>query len=167
MIRDANRADAGAISAVYNHYINNTVITFEEIPVSPEEIQNRIALVQAAGLPWLVYADQDSIIGYAYAGKWHSRSAYRYAVETTVYLQHDQTGRGIGSSLYTEMLKRLAALNYHTAIGGIALPNAASIALHEKLGYRKVAHYQETGYKFGRWIDVGYWQLMLKNDAQS
>ena len=161
MVRDAISGDAGAICAIYNYYISNTIITFEETTLKVEEMQDRIAAIQAAGLPWLVYTDQDGVIGYAYAGKWHARSAYRYTVESTVYLRHGADGKGIGSELYRELVKRLKELNYHAVIGGIALPNPSSVALHEKFGYVKAAHYKETGYKFGRWIDVGYWEKLL------
>jgi phosphinothricin acetyltransferase len=160
-IRNATHADAGAICHVYNHYITGTVISFEEAPVSIEDMQGRIAATRSANLPWLVYDEQRTVVGYAYASKWHSRSAYRYTLESSVYVSHDRIGLGIGSRLYAELIRRLRDLNYHTVIGGIALPNAASVALHEKFGFTKVAHYKETGYKFGEWIDVGYWELIL------
>jgi len=162
MVRDATSGDSGSICNIYNYYISNTIITFEETPLEVEEMQHRIAAIQADGLPWLVHADNDAVIGYAYAGKWHARSAYRYTVESTVYLRHGAYGKGIGSELYRELIKRLQELDYHAVIGGIALPNPASVALHEKFGYVKAAHYTETGFKFGRWIDVGYWEKLLK-----
>ena len=160
-IRDATSTDADTIRTIYNYYINNTVISFEESPLTIEEMQKRIASVQSANLPWLVYIDNQAVTGYAYASKWHQRSAYRHTVECSVYLKHDIIGNGIGSSLYTELLKRLQVLKYHAVIGGIALPNVASVALHEKFGFEKVAHYKETGYKFGQWLDVGYWEKIF------
>lgn len=165
MVRDATSGDAGAICDIYNYYISNTIITFEETPLKVEEMQDRIAAIQDAGLPWLVYTDKDTVIGYAYAGKWHARSAYRYTVESTVYLRHGTNGKGIGSKLYCELINRLQASNYHAVIGGIALPNPASVALHEKFGYVKAAHYKETGYKFGSWIDVGYWEKLFEENS--
>ena len=101
------------------------------------------------------------VVGYAYAGRWHDRSAYRYSVETTIYLDADHLGKSIGSGLYAALLQQLKERGMHVAIGGIALPNPGSVALHEKLGFRKVAHYGEVGFKFNRWIDVGYWQHAL------
>jgi L-amino acid N-acyltransferase YncA len=161
VIRQAIATDAAAISRIYNHYILDSVITFEEQPVSPAEMAERIAEVTLASLPWLIAEQDDSILGYARASKWKGRSAYRFSVETTIYLAPDCLGRGIGTSLYQLLLKQLKDLGLHVAIGGIALPNAASVALHEKLGFRKVAQFAEVGFKFSKWIDVGYWQLTL------
>lgn len=162
MIRDATIDDAGAICTIYNYYIENTVISFEEEPLVVEDMQKRMETVFSNKLPWLVYLDKHEITGYAYATRWHSRASYKYSVESSVYLKHDVIGNGIGSSLYAELIDRLQALNYHAVIGGIALPNAASVALHEKFGFEQVAHYRETGFKYGKWIDVGYWELILK-----
>lgn len=161
MIRQAAATDAEAIACIYNHYIRETIITFEEQPVSPSEMADRIAEVAAASLPWLVAEQDGSIVGYARATKWKGRSAYRFSVETTIYLAPHWIGKGIGSSLYRLLLKQLKDLELHIAIGGVALPNVASVALHEKLGFRKVAHFSEVGFKFGKWIDVAYWQLSL------
>ena len=163
MIRDAAIADTAGICAIYNHYIKNSIISFEEIPLTIEEMQKRIETVLSNHLPWLVYIDNNAVIGYAYANKWHTRASYKYSVESSVYLKHDVTGKGIGSCLYAELIGRLKALKYHAVIGGIALPNAASVALHEKFGFEQVAHYRETGFKYGEWIDVGYWELLLKD----
>lgn len=160
MIRDAKPADAAAIAAIYNHYIAKTVVTFEEVEVTAEEMRRRRRLV-AEKFPWLVVEEAGSVVGYAYASPWHARAAYRHSVETTVYLAPDATGRGLGRPLYEALLDRLPPLGVHAAIGGIALPNPASVALHERLGFAKAAHYREVGHKFGRWIDVGYWQLTL------
>ena len=161
MIRDARAEDAAAIARIYGHYIAKTVITFEESPVSDAEIRARMQKVSAAGLPWLVHEEDGALIGYAYAGRWHERSAYRFSAETTIYLDAHQLGRGLGTALYAALVERLRELGLHTAIGGIALPNPGSIALHEKLGFRQVGHHREVGFKFDRWIDVGYWQLLL------
>ena len=162
MIRAASREDATAIAEIYNHYINNTVVTFEETPVAGEEIANRIAETQSANLPWLVAEDTSGqVLGYAYASKWKGRCAYRYSVEITVYLAEEATGKGLGSRLYKALFSELKQLSYHTVIGGISLPNPASVALHEKCGLEKVAHFKEVGFKFDRWVDVGYWQGQL------
>ena len=161
MIRPATERDADAIAGIYNHYILNTVVTFEEEPVSPEDMSERIGVVSAASLPWLVAEEQHKVVGYAYAGKWSGRCSYRYSAESTIYLDPQATGRGIGRRLYEVLIDELRGSGMHVAIGGIALPNDASIALHERLGFRKVAHFGEVGFKFGRWIDVGYWQRSL------
>ncbi len=160
MIRAATTNDAAAIAAIYNHYIANSIITFEETPVSADEMAARIAEVTAS-LPWLVFESAGEVMGYAYASPWKSRCAYRFSVETTVYLAATATGRGIGTQLYTALLADLRGRSLHSVIGGVALPNAASVALHEKFGFEKVAHFKQVGWKFDRWIDVGYWELML------
>jgi len=161
MIRDATQDDADAIASIYNHFVISTSISFEEEAVTASEMARRIADVQAAGLPWLVVEEGDAVAGYAYATKWRVRHAYRYSVESSVYLLPEKSGQGLGTVLYTALLNRLRDSNYHLVIAGIALPNAGSIALHEKFGFEKVAQFSEVGYKFNRWTDVGYWQMKL------
>lgn len=160
-VRSASPADADAIARIYNHYIRNTVITFEEEPVSGHVMANRVAEVQGLSLPWLVAEIDNVIVGYAYAGKWKARSAYRYSVETTIYLEHGWEGRGVGTTLYSELLSILRERGIHVAIGGAALPNEASAALHEKLGFKHVATFHQVGFKHDRWVDVAYWQIVL------
>ena len=152
-IHTASAAHAGAIVAIYNHYVRETIVTFEEEPVSAAEMASRIAEVATHGLPWLVAEQDRAVVGYAYA--------YRYSVESTVYLASGRDRQGLGSALYSELFRRLAAAGSHAVIAGIALPNAGSVALHEKFGMSKVAHFKEVGFKFGRWIDVGYWEGLL------
>src|SRR5262245_1143451 len=125
MIRNASLADAPAIAGIYNHYVLNTVVTFEEESVSAEQMRERLMQVQAS-YPWLVYEDGGSVIGYAYAAKWSARCSYRHSVETTIYLDKDRLGEGIGSLLYSELLNLLKSAGFNTAIGGIALPNDGS-----------------------------------------
>jgi phosphinothricin acetyltransferase len=160
-IRPADAGDSEALARIYNHYIRDSIITFEEVEVSPGEMAERVAAIGRLSFPWLVAESAGVVLGYAYAGKWRERSAYRFAVESTVYLDPTCTGRGIGTQLYRELLARLRATSVHTILGGIALPNSASVALHEKLGFTKAAHLKDVGFKLGRWIDVAYWQLIL------
>lgn len=160
-IRTATLADAAGVAAIYNHYVTHTVVTFEEATVSPADIAARIEGVQSKSLPWLVAEEAGRIVGYAYATSWHSRSAYRFSSEATVYLAPTATGRGIGTSLYAQLFPMLQARGIHAVMGGISLPNEASVALHEKFGMRKVAHFEAVGFKLDRWIDVGYWQRTL------
>lgn len=160
MIRPATLDDATAIVDIYNHYVATTVISFEEHPVTPEEMAGRIRDVTAS-LPWLVYESEGKVVGYAYATKWRVRSAYRFSAETSVYVAAGQGGKGIGSALYKDLLEELRAREIHMAIGGIAQPNEASVALHERLGFEKIAHFKQVGRKFDRWVDVGYWELQL------
>jgi phosphinothricin acetyltransferase len=159
--RDAQPDDASAIAAIYNHYVRETIVSMEYEPVTSETMAARIAGVQEAGLAWLVLCDGGQLLGYAYASPWRARIGYRHAVETSVYLAPEACGRGIGTRLYLALLGGLRAAGYHTVIGGIALPNPGSVALHEKLGFVPVARFREVGRKFDEWVDVGYWQLML------
>lgn len=161
MIRDVTSADAAAIADIYNYYVLNDIATFEEQSVSEQQMAGRIQQVQRQQLPWLVSATDGQIRGYAYATHWKSRSAYRHSVEITVYADPQCAGQGVGSELYTSLFEKLRQLPVRTVLGGITLPNPASIALHEKFGMRKVAHLGAVGYKFGRWLDVGYWQVNL------
>ena len=162
-IRAAVAGDSGVITEIYNHYVAKTVITFEEEPVSAPEMTRRIEEVGSASLPWLVAEREGTIVGYAYATPWRARSAYRFSVEVTVYVDPDCPRLGIGRRLYEELLPILKARGAHAAFGVIALPNEASVALHERFGFIKVAHLREVGFKFDRWIDVGYWQLILES----
>ena len=160
-VRPASAADAHALARIYNYYIENTVITFEEEPVSPQIMATRLAEIQSADLPWLVAELEGRVLGYAYASKWKVRSAYRYSVETTIYLEQGRERRGLGTRLYAELLTLLRARGIHVAIGGAALPNEASVGLHEKLGFERVATFRQVGFKHDRWVDVAYWQLLL------
>ncbi|MGH8427984.1 MAG: arsinothricin resistance N-acetyltransferase ArsN1 family B [Gammaproteobacteria bacterium] len=158
-VRPAISGDGEAVAGIYNHYVLNTVFTFEEAPVSARDMIARIEEVTGAALPWLVAERAGEVVGYAYASKWKGRCAYRHSVESGLYLDPDASGQGIGSRLYEALLAALRERHVHAVIAGIALPNPASVALHEKCGFSKVAHFREVGFKFARWIDVGYWQL--------
>ena len=160
-LRDATPHDAAAIAAIYNYYVSTTTISFEEETVSAATMCERIRAVQDAGLPWLVASVDGELAGYAYATPWRVRAAYRFSVETSVYVAHDKPRCGLGRALYAMLLERLRRAQVHLVIGGIALPNDASVGLHEAMGYEKAAHFSEVGRKFERWIDVGYWQLRL------
>lgn len=160
MIRPVLTADAASICKIYNHYVLNTHINFEEEAVSIEDMEDRISTITQKH-PWFVYEENGQVLGYAYASEWKSRCAYRYSVECTVYLEQGADGKGIGSKLYEALLEQIGREKVHAVIGGIALPNEASVALHEKFGFEKVAHFKEVGYKFGNWIDVGYWEKII------
>jgi phosphinothricin acetyltransferase len=160
-IRAAAVSDAALVANIYNHYVKETVITFEEEPVATAEMVRRIEEATSASLPWLVAKQGHMVVGYACATPWKNRSAYRFSTEITVYLAPAHTRRGIGTQLYAELFSVLRANGIHAVMGCIALPNDASIALHEKLGLKKVAHFHQVGFKFDRWVDVGYWQRIL------
>ncbi len=159
-VRLATHEDAGPIAAIYNHYVENTVVTFETLPVSIPDMAKRIAM-GLPNYPWLVSERNGTVLGYAYATQWKARAAYARSVESTIYVAPDHLGKGVGLPLYRELLEQLGARGFHCALGGIALPNPASVALHEKLGFRKVGELQEVGWKMEQWINVGYWELLL------
>jgi L-amino acid N-acyltransferase YncA len=159
MIRPCNITDAQAIAEIYNYYVEHTTVTFDEIPLTAEEMALRIENIMNR-YPWLVYEQESHILGYAYASGWRDRSAYRFSVESTIYLEKGQEKKGIGTLLYGKLIQELKQRSVHCIIGVISIPNPSSIRLHEKLGFEKVAHMKQTGYKFNRWIDVGYWELL-------
>jgi phosphinothricin acetyltransferase len=161
VVRAASVSDAEQIADLYNYYVMSTVITFEEQAVSREEMASRIADVQRHALPWLVADSAGAVVGYSYASPWKVRSAYRHSVETTVYLRRGFEGRGIGKTLYSSLLPILRDRGIHAVIGGAALPNPASVALHESLGFERVATFRQVGFKHDRWVDVAYWQRVL------
>jgi L-amino acid N-acyltransferase YncA len=163
MVRKVRIQDAGQISEIYNYYIENTTVTFEEIALSEKEMKERIEKISSK-YPFLVWEENGQVIGYAYATEWKVRAAYRNSVEATIYLKNGHSGKGIGKQLYDELFRQIKEnkdLNIHAIIGGIALPNEASVALHEKFGFQKVAHFKEVGCKFQQWIDVAYWELLI------
>ena len=162
MIRSAAASDAQAVAGIYNHYIANTIVTFEEALCSVNDMAGRMRDAQAADLPWLVAEDDfGEIVGYAYASKWNGRCSYRRSVEVTVYLSPGATSRGWGSRLYESLFAQLRKRSMHVLIAGIALPNPGSVALHEKFGMQQVGCFPEVGFKMDQWIDVGYWQVVL------
>lgn len=161
MIRPVKRQDAQDLVDIYNHYVKNTVVTFEEDCIDSNEMAKRIDKVTDLNLPWLVIEENDILLGYAYATPWKARSAYRFSVEATVYLAPKEQGKGLGTQVYRALFTELKQKSIHSVMGGITLPNPASIALHEKLGMHKVAHFHQVGRKFDQWLDTGYWQLTL------
>jgi phosphinothricin acetyltransferase len=160
MIRPVRPEDAADICEIYNYHVLNTVVTFEEEPVSVDEMMNRIATITARH-PWLVYEAAGKVAGYAYASAWKVRSAYRHTVESSVYIAEGHIGQGVGKMLYAALVAAVRAQGIHAIIGGAALPNDASVRLHESLGFKKIGEFKEVGWKFERWVDTGYWQLVL------
>jgi len=161
VIRPAAGADASALAEIYNPYVIETTVTFEEAALVPSDMAARVAEADGAGLPFLVAEARGMPVAFACASKWKGRCAYRHTAETTVYVGRDHWRCGLGTALYMKLLDSLQQVGFHAAIGGIALPNEASVALHERLGFVQVARFREVGYKFGRWIDVGYWQRLF------
>ena len=160
MIRTVRPDDAQDIASIYNDYIEHTTITFETTPVSTVEMRERIATISAQ-YPYFVYEESGKTIGYCYASTWKKREAYRHTVESTVYIETAFQGRGIGEMLMRRLIDELKTASFHAVIACITVPNPASVHLHEKLGFRRVSEFKEVGYKFGQWLDVGDWELIL------
>lgn len=159
-IRTATEADAAAIAAIYAPYVEGTVISFEEAAPSAEEMASRIEIA-LKDHPFLVHEEDGAVRGYAYAGQHRSRAAYRWSCDVTVYAAPDRQRRGVGRALYTELLALLTRQGFHSAFAGIALPNDASVGLHEAMGFQPIGIYREVGFKQGAWRDVGWWRLGL------
>jgi L-amino acid N-acyltransferase YncA len=160
-IRPARPDDVARICAIYNHYVVHSIATFEEEPVGLDEMRRRIDEVQRQYV-WLVCEfDDGHVVGYAYAGRWKARAAYRFAVELSVYIDAAHHGAGAGKALYAALIDHLKRTNVHSVVGGVAGDNRASLALHESFGFQQVGRLREIGHKFGEWIDVTYFQLLL------
>jgi phosphinothricin acetyltransferase len=160
MIRFAAPKDAIGICAIYNYYIKHTVVTFEETPVSVKEMESRIGAIRAS-YPWLVWEEEGALIGYAYLNKWKERRAYSFSLEDSIYIKQGHERRGIGLKLLTSLLEETRKTKTHAVIAGICLPNEQSVGLHEKLGFKKVAHFEEVGFKCNQWLDVGCWEYKV------
>jgi len=164
-IRTATPHDAEAIAAIYAPIVANTTISFELEPPSPDEMRSRIVSTLQR-LPWLVSVDDNGDVdGYVYAGRHRERAAYQWSVDATAYVRADRRGQGVGRKLYERLFSELADLGYFQAFAGIALPNDASVALHEALGFERLGVYRKVGFKMGAWRDVGWWQKTLRDDA--
>lgn len=159
-IRPAALADAESVAQIYNHYIAASTVTFEKVQLETADVEDRIRKT-IESFPWLIYELEGSIRGFAYAGSYHGRAAYRHTVEISVYVENGFEGKRIGSRLYEALFAILEKKEIHAIIAGIALPNPGSVALHERFGMEKVAHFKEVGRKFDQWIDVGHWQRIL------
>lgn len=158
-IRKVEFSDAEQITAIYNHYILNTHHTFETEALTGSQTKERILTV-VESYPYLVAEEAGEILGYAYASQFKLREAYEHSAEVSIYIKNEAKQRGIGTALYTQLFDRLYENYVHAILAGIALPNDPSVRFHEKLGFHKVAHFSEIGYKLGRWVDVGYWELI-------
>jgi L-amino acid N-acyltransferase YncA len=160
-IRLAGEADGEAVAAIYRPIVETTIISFESVPPDGREMARRI-VATLPRYPWLVGTIDAKVAGYAYAFQHHPRDGYRWSVNISVYVDAGFHRRGLGRGLYRSLFAILAAQGFVNAYAGIALPNPASIGLHESLGFAKVGVYTKPGYKFGTWHDVGWWQLSLQ-----
>lgn len=160
-VRDADpQRDAAGCTAIYAPYVSATAVSLEEVVPTAEEIAARIERVSAA-YPWLVAEQDGEVTGFAYATRNRERASYRWAADVSVYVADAHHRHGIARALYETLFELLRAQNLRMAVAGITVPNPASIALHEALGFRSVGIYRRIGYKLGAWQDVGWWQLDL------
>jgi phosphinothricin acetyltransferase len=160
-VRPATPDDAAPVADIYNYYIANSHATFELDAIDGQEMLRRMEDGWKVGYPFLVYEDGGEVLGYAYGRQFRPRRAYLHSIEVSVYIRNGSEGRSIGTLLYEQLFAEIEQGDFHAIIGGISLPNDASVRLHEKFGFEKVAQFREVGFKFGRWIDVGYWERIL------
>lgn len=164
-IRPARRTDAARVAEIYAEFVQTSASTFEEEAPTAAEMLRRMEV--RPRLPWLVAVDAaDTVVGFAYAGPHRERASYRWSVNCSVYLHESAHGRGVASALYGELVAVVRELGYVTLFAGIALPNEASVALHEGHGFRPVGVYPHSGFKLGRWLDVGWWWLPLRDPPE-
>jgi phosphinothricin acetyltransferase len=153
-VRPAGPQDLPAIQAIYAHHVLTGLASFEEVAPAVEEMRRRHDEVVSRGLPWLVADFGGTVAGYGYCAPYRARSAYRYTLEDSVYVRQDVVGRGVGSALLAELLRRCEALDYRQVIAVIGdSANLASINLHAAFGFLRVGTLRSAGYKFGRWVD--------------
>ncbi len=164
MIRLARPEDAQAMLDIYAPVVRETFISFELEPPTEKEMRERVTSTLATH-PWLVYEHGGRLAGYAYASRHRDRLAYQWSVDVSCYMHPQFRGQGIGGQLYRALLKILKAQGFQNAYAGIALPNEASVRLHESVGFERIATYHEVGYKNGAWRDTGWWECRL-GDAQ-
>ncbi|WP_338356293.1 N-acetyltransferase family protein [Yeosuana marina] len=160
MIRPVKLSDSENLLHIYNYYVVHTVATFDLEPLSLDMFTDKIKTI-ILNYPFVVYEENNEILGYAYGSKFRPKPAYNKTVESTVYVKHGVHGKQIGTQLYADLLSLLKRDNFHIVLGVLTLPNEASIKLHEKFGFKQVAHLKEAGLKFDKWHDVGFWQLTL------
>ncbi len=165
-IRPAEADDAGGVAAIYAPIVRNTPISFELDPPDADEMKRRIERT-AARTPWLVCTTGTALVGYAYATGHRERAAYRWSVDVSAYVHEAARGRGVGAGLYEALLGILRVQGFHRAYAGITLPNAASVGLHESVGFRPVGVYRAVGFKCGTWHDVGWWERALAEASDS
>jgi len=160
-IRNVKKKDIVSICEIYNYYVENTNISFEEQSVLEKEMEQRIRKVVRI-YPWIVYELDKKVLGYAYISRWKERSAYRFTAEDTVYVKNEALGRDIGKALLGRLIEETYKYDIRVLIAVIGLPNEKSVKLHESFGFKKAAHFTKVGYKNKEWIDVGYWELQIE-----
>jgi phosphinothricin acetyltransferase len=166
ILRAATDADAGALAAIYGHHVLHGFGTFEEVPPSASEMDQRRRAIAAHGLPYLVAEAEDRVLGYAYAAPFRPRAAYRYTIEDSVYVAPDATGQGVGRAVLSAVLEACEAMGLRQAVAVIGdSQNAASIGLHRALGFQPAGVGRSVGFKHGRWVDIVWMQKDLNGGA--
>ena len=160
MVRAFQKNDIQAILDIYNYYVLNTTVTFDIEAVTFEAFSDKVHKINAE-YPFLVFEEEGAILGFAYASRFRPKPAYNYTAESTVYVKHTAHGKQIGTKLYEALIDELKQTEIHTLLGVLTVPNDASIKLHNKFGFKEVAHLKEVGFKFGEWQNIGIWQLKL------
>ncbi len=161
IIRNARTEDAVELLKIYAPLVKGTAISFELSPPSIDEFAKRIEAYSKTH-EWLIAENSDDVLGYAYVTPHRAREAYRFSVETSVYVKEGHREQGIGKQLYTELFNRLRQSEFHNAFAGIALPNESSEALHKSVGFEKIGVFSEVGFKHGIWHDVSWWQRRIE-----
>lgn len=161
MIRHATPDDAAAMAEIYNHYVVNTTVSFDEIPTTTLEMERKIRSA-VRKFPWLALEENGTVEGYARLSTWKERASYRHTAEVSIYLRPGREGCGRGCALMERLLEETERYDMHVLTACIALPNPRSIGLHEKFGFHEVGRFHEVGFKMNQWIDVGYWELVLR-----
>jgi L-amino acid N-acyltransferase YncA len=166
VIRIAEASDATSVARIYKPYVEETSITFEEAAPTAADMEGRIAKV-GASYPWLVAEDDGEVLGYAYVSKYRERAAYRWSLETSIYVERESRGRGLGCALYGALIPLMRELGAATLYGVITLPNARSLALHARFGFEPLCTFASVGFKRGEWHDVGWMELRLRDPGGS
>jgi L-amino acid N-acyltransferase YncA len=164
VIRIAQSSDATSIARIYRPYVEGTSITFEEEAPTAAEMEGRIAKV-GADYPWLVAEEEGEVLGYAYVSKYRERAAYRWSLETSIYVERESRGRGLGCALYGALIPIMRELGAATLYGVITLPNPRSLALHARFGFEPLCTFAKVGFKRGSWHDVGWTVLRLRGTS--
>ena len=162
MIRPVTPHDAAAIVEIYNHYIRETVITFETVELTVAEMTERITHISQS-FPFLISEEEGRITGYCYLHPWKSKAAYRHTAETTIYLHPEHKRHGTGTALMNTLIEAARAAQFHVLIACITASETASIRFHQSLGFTPVSHFHEVGQKFDHWLDVVDYELPLSN----
>lgn len=160
MIRQYTPSDLNPMREIYNHYVENSLLTFDEVALTAAAFQEKFSTVFSS-FPCLVFEKEGKVIGFTYASEWKSDPAYRFTVSSSIYLDPMSLDRGTGTALYRKLIEELREMKIHSIVAEILMPNEKSTRMHERLGFGKVAHLSQVGYKFNKWIDVSYWQLVL------